>query len=130
MRKKSNISEHFWQSLKLGTNPDFGKCEHTSVNENQPVLDRESTRLLLLLILRIFENDIDFTKNLEKLLIFSFFLYIAVQPPRQQVTHLNKKPVLQQGPPTEDEIRKWTEKKRRSKSLPRGGSEIDEILGK
>ena len=54
---------------------------------------------------------------------------IAVQPPRPSVTHLNKKPVLQQGPPTEDEIRKWTEKKRRSKSLPRGGSEIDEILG-
>ena len=61
---------------------------------------------------------------------FSISLKIAVQPPRQQVTHLNKKPVLQQGPPTEDEIRKWTEKKRRSKSLPRGGSEIDEILGK
>ena len=53
---------------------------------------------------------------------------IAVQPPRPQMSHLNKKPVLQQ-PPTEDEIRKWTEKKRRSKSLPRGGSEIDEILG-
>ena len=62
---------------------------------------------------------------------FTFFFAgqpIAVQPPRPQVTHLNKKPVLQQ-PPTEDEIRKWTEKKRRSKSLPRGGSEIDEILG-
>jgi hypothetical protein len=55
---------------------------------------------------------------------------IAVQPPRPQVNHLNKKPVLNQ-PQSEDEIRKWTEKskKSRSKSLPRGGSEIDEIMG-
>ena len=57
---------------------------------------------------------------------------IAVQTPRPHVSHLNKKPVIQACNNSDpDEIRKWTEKKKgsRSKSLPRGGSEIDEILG-
>ena len=53
-------------------------------------------------------------------------------PGNQKITSPSKKPVLNQPQnPEPDEIRKWTEKKKgsRSKSLPRGGSEIDEILG-
>ena len=58
---------------------------------------------------------------------------IAVQSPVQRPSMHNKKVVQQNHPigAETDEIRKWTEKKKgsRSKSLPRGGSEIDEILG-
>ena len=107
------------------TNSDFEKCEHLAyirVTKNSHyLLDREYYTKFRFSISR---------KKIDLTIYFSISLNIAVQPPRQQVTHLNKKPVLQQGPQTEDEIRKWTEKKRRSKSLPRGGSEIDEILGK
>lgn len=59
---------------------------------------------------------------------------ISVQPnqrPPMGNSHPNKKPVMQalQGQVCEDEVRRWTEKKKpRSKSLPRG-SEIDEIMG-